>query len=170
MTNPNDDPMAQLERDVQPPPALRSRVEAALVARGALRRSRLPVTIMAAAAAMLLFVAGWQLGARAPGADESGPRFVLLLYEPASFQHGPHDERAAEYGAWARGLGSAFASGDALGEQARVVGEDVSTLRPDGPTGFFVIRAPDHDAAVAVAQTCPHVRYGGIVVVRPIRT
>ena len=36
------------------------------------------------------------------------------------------------------------------------------------PAGFFVIAARDEREALAIARTCPHLRYGGTVSVRPI--
>jgi hypothetical protein len=34
--------------------------------------------------------------------------------------------------------------------------------------GFFVIRAADASRAVEIARSCPHVRYGGSIVIRAI--
>jgi hypothetical protein len=34
--------------------------------------------------------------------------------------------------------------------------------------GFFMIRAPDDRSALEIARTCPHVRYGGSIVIREI--
>jgi hypothetical protein len=36
-----------------------------------------------------------------------------------------------------------------------------------GPVGFFLIRAESFEAAAATAAECPHVKYGGTVVIRP---
>jgi hypothetical protein len=38
----------------------------------------------------------------------------------------------------------------------------------DVARGFFIIVADDEQAALAIAETCPHLKYGGRVVVRPI--
>jgi hypothetical protein len=35
-------------------------------------------------------------------------------------------------------------------------------------TGLFIIRAASEAEALAIARTCPHLRYGGRVDVRPI--
>jgi hypothetical protein len=34
--------------------------------------------------------------------------------------------------------------------------------------GFFIIRAATEAEALGVARTCPHLRHGGAVAVRPI--
>jgi hypothetical protein len=55
-------------------------------------------------------------------------------------------------------------AGDALGEQRTLggpVGDQV-------PTGYFIIRADDWDAALAIARGCPHLRHGGVVAVRAV--
>jgi hypothetical protein len=84
--------------------------------------------------------------------------------------------REAEYSAWIRSLARA---GHALmGEKLALGGIDLRPSRPPvelaaAPTleaaqGFFIIVAADEQAALAIAQTCPHLKYGGRVVVRLI--
>jgi hypothetical protein len=34
--------------------------------------------------------------------------------------------------------------------------------------GYFIVRAEDRRAAAEIARTCPHVRYGGRIVIREI--
>jgi hypothetical protein len=34
--------------------------------------------------------------------------------------------------------------------------------------GLFIVRASDLERAAAIARTCPHMRYGGQIEVRPI--
>jgi hypothetical protein len=59
-------------------------------------------------------------------------------------------------------------------------GDDVA-IEPDGSigpvapapgasrlAGYFVIRAADRRTALEIARTCPHVRYGGRIVLREI--
>jgi hypothetical protein len=36
------------------------------------------------------------------------------------------------------------------------------------PRGFFVVSAPDLNAAHQIASTCPHLRYGGRIVIQRI--
>jgi hypothetical protein len=109
--------------------------------------------------------------APAPGA----PRFALLLYrdparpEPAGIGH---DALVAEYRAWARDVarrGHAV-SGEELDERALAVGRLAPSGGEGGPllVGFFVVSARSAEEAAAIARSCPHLRYGGAVVVRPI--
>jgi hypothetical protein len=51
-------------------------------------------------------------------------------------------------------------------ERGEIFGLDASELR--SATGYFVIRANDLSAANALAQTCPHLKYGGVITVRPV--
>ncbi len=172
----HDDPLAALPRELEPSAALRGRVTRALHERGLIRRELPPAHAgwWRVAAAMLLLAAGAALG-RATGRAETAhspaaaaahadAQYVLLLYEPASFNGGPHEALAREYSAWARALGARFVSGEALGE-ARVLG---GTAPPSEPTGFFLVRAASFDDAVMLARDCPHLRRGGVVSVRTV--
>jgi hypothetical protein len=185
------DPYAPL-REERPSDALGARVRGELRSRGLLRpRPRGAIHTMAlAAAAALLFLSGAWVGSRVGESRPSvaledanavpSPRFALLLYEPAGFDTTrSHAELAREYGAWATSLGARFVGGEALGEQRLVVpaasGDRASAGAGSGvgaaqPTGYFLIRAENWEAAMALAAECPHVRHGGVVAVRAITT
>lgn len=112
------------------------------------------------------------------------PKFLLFLHEnQGQFDNRTHDEMMriiAEYSAWAEKLRkeTRFAGGEKLTEDAGKV------LRPksgkvvvtDGPYaesrevvgGYFAIVAADYDEACAIAEGCPHLKYGGRVEVRQI--
>jgi hypothetical protein len=105
-------------------------------------------------------------------------QYLMLLWEnPASFAGiapGDLQQVIQEYVAWRK----LTASRSALGPSAklrdeggkRIKGSGGSPVVADGPYseahevigGFFTIEAPDYDAAVAIASTCPHVKYGWI--------
>jgi hypothetical protein len=79
--------------------------------------------------------------------------------------------RAEEYGAWARDLSMKGipVDGEELIGTATLIstrGAALSDLANVG--GFFIIEAENDAAAAALAQTCPHVKYGGSVVVRKV--
>jgi hypothetical protein len=64
--------------------------------------------------------------------------------------------------------------GEELAEPALLVGESGgATARPDQGGerigGYFLIRAADDAAALALARSCPHLRHGGRIEVRRIR-
>jgi hypothetical protein len=180
-----DAPLAgRLDREVSPPPHLKQRVVRRLRAQGQLSGpAHWWRTVAAAAAAVLLFAGGSALGARSASAvevatspDDVPPaEFVLLLYEDAAFA-APADEQAVvdEYRDW---VVTTRAQGTPVtGEKLAAVEAIVSADPPAGDaaavlgrlSGFFVIGAPDEAAAVAVARSCPHVKYGGHIVVRRI--
>jgi hypothetical protein len=143
-----------------------------------------------AAACLVAFAAGWfgrslALEPATPGAADDRPRFLLLLSEPGAAGELPPDElgaRVEEYRAWAHGLASrgllegadrleprairldraAGGGGDPVGRGAPA-GDD-----PGAVSGFFLIRAADLDHALGIAGTCPHLRHGGRITVRPI--
>ena len=195
MTEPHDDltraereALARLPREARPPRDLEDATVAALAVRGLLRRSaprlrRHPAEIgLALAASILLFLGGLALGRR--GATEPAPtlpQYLLLLYEGPEYHPAPpgrEAERVREYGAWAEARadrGELVAGEELAAEPDLVIGTDgrVTTVRSGAGqpklTGFFVIRAADGGRALEIARSCPHVRYGGSIVIRPIQ-
>jgi hypothetical protein len=183
-----DEPLARrlraLPHELAPAPALEERVVGSLRKRGLIAGRRPALWWLGVvAAAVILFGGGVVLG-RAAGARPVAPglhQFMLLLYEGPGFDAGDSTVAAArveEYRAWAR----------TLAEQERLVaGEELGrpdwTLEPHGsgiavdpvgdaatlPTGFFIVAARDSAEAVALAESCPHLKHGGRVAVRAIR-
>lgn len=160
--------MTEFQREIAPRDALEDRVVAALKARGLIRPSRpsrIGIAGLAAAAALLLFAAGFAAGAwPSRGAQPpvtAGPRFMLLLHETAATASTGLAEQALvdEYREWARGVA---ATGRAIH------GEKLKPAPGQTLSGFFVVEAPSLDAARAIAASSPHVRHGGRIEVREI--
>ena len=193
MTEPNGDlspqereALAALPREAAPPPALEEATVRALAARGRLRRPprRRPTPAelgLALAASALLFLGGLAVGRRAesPPPAPAGPQFALLLYEGPEYRHaasGEEAERVREYSAWAglRAERGELVAGEKLREEPDlVIGADGTVTTPApaaGPrlAGFFIVRAADRASALEIARSCPHVRYGGSIVLREI--
>ena len=176
--------LADLRQPEPPPAALVDRVVTALRRRRLIDPAatgwfqRLLPVVAAAAAALALGV--W-IGRSAPIATPAAPapEFMLLLYEDAGFRApraGGAPARAQEYAAWARSLG-----GDGrlvAGDELATAGEELhgeggpQPLNPgaleSAPRGYFVIAAADQSEALRIARSCPHLKYGGRIVVRPI--
>ncbi len=155
-----EEALRAMKRDECPPPRIEHAIVDALRRDGLIApqpRQRWP--LLAAAAAVVAFIAGMNVPHRAPrGTESSQPRFVLLLYSGETRASRPgHRE---EYAAWARRMAS---QGTPISGEELADGAD-----EDGPRGFFIVGAPDVDAARRIAATCPHVRYGGRIVVRRI--
>jgi hypothetical protein len=109
-------------------------------------------------------------------------RYALMLFEDASYQS-PTDEtaqrdRVTEYGDWARSLAARnqLEAGDELASDGWVLepggASRVGDIRSEAGTlaGYFVIRAADDAKAAEIARDCPHLRYGGRVLLRRIAT
>jgi hypothetical protein len=132
---------------------------------------------LALAAALAAFYAGISVSDRGAGRPAGGSgaarqspteRYMLLLYEDAAYRAPATPEeqaaRVAEYVGWAEDL------------RERGIDIEGEELAPEGGpegrlgilSGYFLIAAPDADAAAAIARTSPHVRHGGTVVVRRI--
>jgi hypothetical protein len=176
--------LARLKRDRQPPVGLEARVLAAVAARSvaAPDRARWRIPALTAIAASLIFTLGAWLGSvwtpRQPAAP-TGAKFILLLYEDAAFQPAADpSSRVREYSAWAATLARAgqLLSGEELDDAGvgLTASSAATAVAPDDvraqPRGYFVIVAPDAASASAIAATCPHLKYGGRIVIRKILT
>jgi len=177
-------PLRNLERDVVPPAELKARVSQSLRSRGLLRPrwtggARAGSML---AAALTLFVAGRiTAGGGRPGDAEDGRhRYALLLYEDSGFdRQTPGDTYIAEYARWAQTLRErgAFVDGNPLaptaqliagaGNETRIEPRDVSS-EAGVMAGDFIVRAATDAEALAIARTCPHLRHGGRIAVRPV--
>ena len=167
--------LARARVPVAPPNGAEDRTVALLRQRGLVRRPRrrLGLVSLAAAAAILLAVT-WATVARSdrgrPAAGAAGPRYVLMLYAGSEPIQGAAEARRREYADWARGLASQgiAITGEELADESRVLGADAPSAAAAQPRGFFVVSARDLDAAQQIAATCPHLRYGGRIVIQRV--
>lgn len=159
------------------PAALEGRVVRALRRQGLLsppRWRRAGRWALAAAAGAVLFLGGRaSVPAAAPAPSATGPRFVLFLEEPeaAPLATGAEERaRVEEYSRWARQQAAAGAllGGEKLKDEAAVLRGAGSAQGPSRTAGYFLVTVADLDAAVELARSCPHLRHGGDIVVRPI--
>ena len=155
-----------------PPPALESRVVRSLEARGALaRHGRSARPWLAAAAAILIFIAGYATATVRepvePARPRGHPRFALLLYEGTTPGTAIDDVEAHQR--WARELAADGheVSGEKLGATTAAL-PGPGTPGADALQGFFLISARSAGEAVTIARSSPHFRNGGRVVVRAI--
>jgi hypothetical protein len=112
------------------------------------------------------------------------PNFILFLHETADgIRPDAPDEYMAMFKAYAGWADRMRAEGRYKGGE-KLTDEPGKVMRPkagrvavtDGPYaeskelvgGFFVIAAKDYDEACTVAETCPHLGYGGRIEVRQI--
>lgn len=179
------DPLGSLPGQVDPPHELQHRVQRTLSQRGLLRQrhARTWYPAAAIAAGLALIGLGYILGQapdRGRAAADGLGRFALFLYEDAGFDTSRTEaELVGEYSAWAAELrargqldvGAQLAgterllvpTADSVAIDTRGVDTDAGTL-----TGIFIIRAATETEALDIAGSCPHLKYGGRVAVRPI--
>lgn len=125
----------------------------------------------------------WQTRTATPAIQtESFPRFLLVLRNPPeTFRTDiPNERLRTEYTAWAGALAERglFLEGEELGDDSRLLHPNpesdaavsVEELAATDKTvsGYFLIRARNYKEAEAIAQTCPHIGYGGAIEVRPL--
>jgi hypothetical protein len=180
------DGLARLPREAVPPPGLEDATVSALAARGLLRPPSRPRGIhpwLAIAASLLLFAGGLaigRLGGTPQSVEDGRPRFALFLYEGPEYDQPPPEgmaKRVQEYVAWAteKRANGAVEDGEKLREDADLAIEPGGSTGELAPVaggsrlaGYFIVRADDRRAAAEIARTCPHVRYGGRIVIREI--
>ncbi len=142
------------------------------------KRRRAVVLGFGVAAAAALFGAGLAIGLLAGAgklraAQPAGsPRFILFLFGDPTVTVDAERDRTAEYKKWASELRRGqFIAGETLSIGGHHLGSPPSDPRgAEGSElrGYFVIEAPDLVRATEVARTCPHLRHGGRILVRPI--
>ncbi|MEQ9104466.1 MAG: YciI family protein [Rhodothermales bacterium] len=131
------------------------------------------------AATVVLAVAVGFLGGRmtAPIGDAgpaavrpAGEKFLITLHEDASFQAPPMQEAVAEYNAWGGALAERgqFVTAEKLVDEPPAVLPAVDAASGPVMTGFYIIRAGSRAEAVSIAETMPHLKYGGTVQVHPV--
>jgi len=172
--------MKKLYGEQTPPSELESRTLTALGQQGMLggpianRWPRRVTYVLGAAAIYVLgFFSPSVVGLFEKARPVSG-EYLLLLHETPESMAASEADQVREYSRWARQLAAAgtLKSGEKLGET-------VSSLTGEGPSvtvnagvgdvsGFFLLYAPTYEDAVAIANTCPHLKYGGTIELRPI--
>lgn len=172
------DETAALGHGPDVPAALEARVVGALRAEGLIRTRGLSPLVMRIAASLLIFVGGAIAGRFAwpetsPQRPSDAPARYLLLLAGDVTPAADGSTRAAEYGEWARSVAARgiAVSGEELSTHAQVVSQKPSATFPDlsSAGGYFLISAADDAEAVSLARTCPHVKYGGSIVVRRVQ-
>lgn len=181
--------LSGLSREGAVPPALEERVVQSLrrerlLAGGAPRWPRSLVWAGATAAAVGIFFAGVLIGAarRPASPPEFQATYALLLRSGLEYQETSNAEqeqqRVEEYRAWAGGVyqGGVGIRGEKLGDDGRLLRQQAETSLPSDDLehepgvlgGFFLINANSLEEALRIARSCPHLRYGGTIEVRPI--
>ena len=162
----------------EPDVALEARVRRTLVSRGRLRSSPRRISswvsrtgLIAAGIIIGLFTRGAWTSQNARPAAQPGQYVLLLLGNTPGDTGAVHVQREREYGQWASSLdrGARWVGGHELGDVVDDIGpKPAGALAVDRLAGYFVIDAPSPERAAEVARTCPHVKYGGRVLVMAI--
>ena len=165
----------KLPREVIPDAAVEGRVIDALRAEALLRRPipRRPMATWLAAAGIALVAFGLGTFAGRPDTEQApNATFALMLYGGSTGGDSlEHAQRADEYRRWARTdhEWGRVLGGEALGDPIGAAGGNIQPVdRSSELVGFFLVAARDRDAVMRLASDCPHIKYGGKVVVREI--
>ena len=129
------------------------------------------------------FFCGWffghnnKAGNTIPG-TEGSPTYLLLLHNPAGFIS--DNSHVKEYTQWFNALKKEdkVISGEELNDKLWIISKENKTGLQVDPSstsgegnisGFFLINAASEREAKEIAYSCPHVKYNGIVQLRPIQ-
>ena len=115
--------------------------------------------------------------------EASAPSFVLVLQgrwpDNSTVDAAERARRAEEYWGWTSTLadrGLLVAAGDLRWEPGRQLGQLTALQVPDQEVlddpeyvvGMITLRVDSYESAIAIAEACPHLRYGGSVSVRRV--
>lgn len=119
---------------------------------------------------LIAFGLGWIL---ANAQQQQEYTYIMVLHEPKSFEQSTAGNKFKEYGQWAQTIEDAglTITGEKLANEKYFLGNAQTTPKIEGLetlTGFFLISAPDIETAMQLANTSPHVKYGGLVELRKI--
>lgn len=192
LSPPEREAFDRLPKERVPPPFLEERIVEALKQTNLIRpsgagwRLSFPQIGAALAASLALFVLGTIAGiwwVSTPSSESGLSEFMLVLHTtPLELQARSSDEtlqRVKEYSAWAKGVGQAglLLGGEKLKDEALLLsvvnGRTTISENRVGSTenaiaGYFLIRAQDYQQAIAIAEGCPHLKYGGTIEIRQI--
>jgi hypothetical protein len=160
----------KLPRERPAPASLEDRIVRTVRRRGTRAPWLLRLAVGVAVAAVA-YTAGWL--SHVPWS----PDYLIVLYPSPEKRSLPPDEervRVAEYGAWVANLRSrGYAmTGEELSNSRIVLPRGSvtrSSLPRDGSiSGYFLLRTRSDADAIEVARSCPHLRHGGVLELRPI--
>lgn len=91
----------------------------------------------------------------------------LLVYHGGAMGEGEAAQAAimAAWDAWFQELGGALVDGGNPASGTKVIASDGAVTDGGGtsPTGYSIIAADSHDAAVSLARGCPVLKGGGMI-------
>lgn len=180
--DPLQDALRHIRRETPPPASLEDATIRRLRAAGELRRPAPAMRWLAAAVLAAAFLGAGYWTGKGTASGPPTPTYALLLYGGSTGDDSAaHAVRAAEYSAWATAVHPAgdIVGGEALGETGMLIfkpdtgtfGGIAAAVVDAGdahPVGFFLVRADTRQAAMQLARDCPHLKYGGRIIVREV--
>lgn len=150
---------------------LESQVVNRLRAEGLIARENRPASSWGVWAAILVVAVVGLASLTRFDPEPQGQLYVLALYAGEGYRAPSLKDRgrAMEYGRWANLHGNgptAVIGGEELEPTVATLGK--GSVASNDLVGFFTVRARSKADAVALARTTPHLRYGGIVTIRPV--
>ncbi len=169
--------LRRLVREMMPPANLEDRVVDRLKSEGMIKgdRSRYLTYLVGVAASLLLFFLGALTGRQSVPQIDANQGYLLLLHQDDGYVLGDIREMEEAYSGWQpeiEGVAVFTSSQELQSSQVWVdySGKEESDEKGGSSliSGFYMIEAPSMEAAVAIARTNPHLKYGGSIELRAL--
>ncbi|MEQ8242030.1 hypothetical protein [Fulvivirga sp.] len=174
MTNENE--LSGEERDlfeklkgIKPPIEMEEETISKLKAEGLIQSQNKMIWVYRVAAAIAFFILGYSVFPYLNSNESPAYNYMLVLYEDANFKPGPPEEMFDEYSHWMQSIyqnGMAIDGQEMKTSSLLLEGKEVSNAAAKTVGGYFVLYASSQEEAVKVAQSSPHLKYGGTIEVK----
>ncbi|MEQ8925548.1 MAG: YciI family protein [Fulvivirga sp.] len=175
LTNEESQVFEKLKADIKAPEHLKSKVTDRLIQLELIKNetNMKQIHIYWAAATVTALVCGLFIGTTFTNSSvppTSMNQYALFLYENESFAPNNMSNLVEEYTNWAIAMSDQgkLSGAEKLADNGKWLGNQSTRNSNSALSGYFIILANDFEAALAIANKHPHVRYGGGVEVRPI--
>ncbi|MTI41250.1 YciI family protein [Fulvivirga lutimaris] len=172
----DENELSEEERDlfeklkgIKPPIEMEEETISKLKSEGLIQSHNKMIWVYRVAAALAFFVLGYAVFPYLNSSEEPDYNYMLVLYQDTNFNPGPPEEMFDEYSHW---MQSIYQNGMAIdGQEMKqpsllLDGADVSNNATRTVGGYFVLSASSQDEAVKIAQSSPHLKYGGTIEVK----
>uniref|UniRef100_UPI00404AE318 YciI family protein n=1 Tax=Fulvivirga sp. TaxID=1931237 RepID=UPI00404AE318 len=174
MTNENE--LSGEERDlfeklkgIKPPIEMEEETISKLKAEGLIQSQNKMIWVYRVAAAIAFFILGYSVFPYLNSNESPAYNYMLVLYEDANFKPGPPEEMFDEYSHWMQGIyqnGMAIDGQEMKPASLLLDGADIRNNATKTVGGYFVLSASSQEEAVKIAQSSPHLKYGGTIEVK----
>lgn len=156
-------------KGIKPPKEMEEETILKLKNEGLIQSQSKMIWVYRVAAAMAFFALGYSVFPYLNSNESPSYNYMLVLYEDANFKPGAPEDMFDEYSHW---MQSIYQSGMAIdGQEMKpssllLEGTEVKNEASKRVGGYFVLSANSEQEAIRIAQSSPHLKYGGTIEVK----